>query len=292
MAKSLTHAWVRDHLPARAADAHKGAFGHLVVLAGSTGFTGAARLCCEGALRSGVGLVTLGIPASLVPLVVPDLLETMWRPMPETDQGAFAAHAAGVALGLAEGKDAIVVGPGIGTGEETGMFVNALLESWTGPLVLDADALNLLSRDTTPLKSRVAPTVLTPHPGEMARLLRTTTAEVQHNREEAAATFAKEQGATLVLKGSRTIVASPDGRVCECPLGNHGMATGGTGDVLTGLVGGLLAQGVAQHEAAAIAVYVHALAGDIAAEQTSPRALLARDLVGALGEAWQRIEAS
>jgi len=290
MTTTLSHSWVKKHLPLRAEDAHKGSFGHVLVFAGSPGFTGAARLACAGAARSGAGLVTLGIANNLCPLIVPGLFETMWRALPDAGSGFPGPESIEAALELAQGKDAVVMGPGLGQNDATYAFVEGIILGWDGPLVLDADALNLVSESTLLLSKRSGQTVVTPHPGEMARLLGKTSAEVQANRKGTAQSFADTHQVTVVLKGHRCLVASPDAPLLECPLGNHGMATGGTGDVLAGLIGGWLAQAMPEHEAAGVAVYVHALAGDIAAAQASPRALIAGDLVAALGQAWQQVE--
>ena len=286
----MTQDIARSLLPERPHDGHKGTFGHLYAIAGSRGFTGAAKLLAEAACRSGVGLVTLGVPEPLGDVVASDLLETMTMLLPATPDESIAASAVGPALAFAENKEAVALGPGLSQNPETQQFVLEFIQKCKAPLVVDADGLNALSENIGVLGAASAARVLTPHPGEMARLCGTTSAKVQQAREDSARDFADSHRCTVVLKGHRTIVADADGRVFVNTNGNSGMATGGTGDVLTGLLGGLLAQGMAGFDAALLAVYVHGLAGDLAAEAWTVRGMVASDLIGEIPEAWRMLE--
>jgi NAD(P)H-hydrate epimerase len=253
---------------------HKGTFGHALVVAGSRGKTGAAALCGLGALRAGAGLVTVASAESAIPLIAAHAPELMTEPLAETPHGSIGLNAA--LADAAEGKTVIAMGPGLGRQPEISILVTSLMESLNQPLVLDADSLVDIGK--VPLTPRVR--VLTPHPGEMARLTGKTVAEVQADRIGIARAFAEAHWLTLVLKGQRTIIAFPDGRVWINPTGTPAMGTGGTGDVLTGMIAGLLAQ-FPQHpdEAVAAAVYLHGLAGQIGARALGERSLIASDLL-------------
>lgn len=290
MTEELTHSYIQSLLPKRVATDHKGSFGHLLVLAGARGYIGAALLCSQAAARSGVGLVTLGIPYALGDIIDTRVLEVMTLRLSCTAHESFALEARGQALVAAATRDAVVLGPGITTHPETCEFVYAMVTACNKPMVLDADALNALSQSKSTLQERIAPTVLTPHPGEMARLLNTTTDKIQAKREKSAQSLASQCGHVVVLKGHHTIIATPQGKLWKNTTGNHGMATGGAGDVLSGIIGGLLAQGMAPKAAACLGVYVHGLAGDIAAREKSARAMIASDLIEALPQAWNTLE--
>jgi ADP-dependent NAD(P)H-hydrate dehydratase / NAD(P)H-hydrate epimerase len=274
--------------PPRAPSAHKGDFGHVLVIAGSVGKTGAAALCASGALRAGAGLVTVATPTSALGLLAAAVRpEAMTEPLPLTEGGMFGKDAVERAVALAETRDAVVIGPGLGQGADVRAFVRELLSRCTKPMVVDADGLNAASTPrggASPLR-RPAPTVITPHPGEMARLIDSTTAEVQRRRVETARAFALETGAVTVLKGQRTIVADADGRAAVNPTGNPGMATGGTGDVMAGILGALVARGLPAWDAAIAGVYIHGRAGDLAARHLGAEAMLAGDLADAVPEA-------
>ena len=279
----LTRDLLRARLPARARDAHKGDCGRVVVVAGSPGKTGAARLAGTGALRSGAGLVTVATPASCVGPVAA-VPEYMTAALPEAADGTVAGAAAEVVLGL--GADVVAAGPGLGVGPEPRALVRALVERVPGPLVLDADALTVLAADPAVLalrRDRV--TVATPHPGEMARLAGATVGDVQANRIEVARRFAEAHGVHVVLKGARTVVAAPSGAVRVNASGNPGMATGGTGDVLTGVAAAWLARTEDAEAATSLAVHLHGRAGDLAAERIGETALLAGDVADHLGAA-------
>ncbi len=289
-ATELTKRDVRPLLPARPRDAHKGVFGHLFVLAGSRGFTGAARLAGLAAARSGAGLVTLGVPRSLAGLVAMGAPELMTLPLPANRAESLSAEALRPALSFAKDKSAVAIGPGLSQNAATKTFIREFIARCAPPLVIDADALNGLAGHAAALKKTATPSILTPHPGEMARLCACTTEEVQKDRTGFAARFAQKHRCILVLKGHRTVVAGPEGDLFVNPTGNSGMATGGTGDVLTGILGGLLAQGLHPLDAARLGVYAHGLAGDLAAADKTGRGLIAGDLIEKLPAAWRYIE--
>ncbi len=268
----------RRLLPARPVTGHKGTFGHLLVLAGSTGKSGAAALAAEGGLRAGAGLVTVAVPRSEQPVLAAKLTEAMTAPLAETGGAVGLAAWEGLEA-LWAGKQALALGPGLGTARETTALVRRLVEQCPLPLVVDADGLNALEGHLEGLAAREAFTVLTPHPGEMARLTGRTVAEIEHDRIAAARDFAQAHRVVLVLKGARTVTALPDGQVRINGSGNSGMASGGMGDVLTGLIGGLLAQGLAAPEAAPLGVFLHGLAGDRLADRLGDAGLLATDLL-------------
>jgi NAD(P)H-hydrate epimerase len=280
---------VRAALPRRPVDAHKGSYGHLLVVAGSVGRTGAAVLACLGALRAGTGLVTCATPASQQPVVAGHLSEPMTEPLPETAARTLSAKAVERIVMLLSRMDAVALGPGVGLDPETQTAVQTLVRDVARPMVVDADALTALAGRLGLCREATAPRLLTPHPGEAARLLGCGIADVQTDRIASARRLAAESGALVALKGARTVVASPDGRVTVNPTGNPGMATGGTGDVLTGIAGGLLAQGIAPAAVLSAAVYLHGLAGDLAAEARGEAGLLAGDVADAIPAAIRRI---
>jgi NAD(P)H-hydrate epimerase len=282
----------RAALPLRPPEAHKGSYGHLLVVAGSLGKTGAAALACRGALRSGTGLVTCAVPGSQQPVVASLLSEAMTEPLAETDARTLSAKAVERIVELASRMDAVAVGPGVGLDPETQAAVRVLVRDVPRPMVVDADALTALTGRSGLCRDAPAPRMLTPHPGEAARLLGCDIAEVQADRVGSARRLAAESGAVVALKGARTVVAEPDGHVALNPTGNPGMATGGTGDVLTGIAGGLLAQGVALAHALRAAVYLHGLAGDLAAEARGEAGLVAGDLADAVPAAIRRVLAA
>jgi ADP-dependent NAD(P)H-hydrate dehydratase / NAD(P)H-hydrate epimerase len=285
----LEAADVRAVLPARPAEAHKGSYGHLLVVAGSVGRTGAAVLACLGALRSGTGLVTCATPASQQPVVAAQLPEPMTEPLPETAARTISAKSVERIVELLSRMDALALGPGIGLDPETRAAVQTLVREVERPMVIDADALTALAGKPGLCRDAPAPRLLTPHPGEAARLLGSSIVEVQADRIASARRLAADSGAIVALKGAQTVVASPDGRVTLNPTGNPGMATGGTGDVLTGVTGGLLAQGVVPTAALAAAVYLHGLAGDLAAAERGQAGLVAGDVANALPAAIRRV---
>ncbi|HHP7233918.1 MAG TPA: NAD(P)H-hydrate dehydratase [Desulfobacterales bacterium] len=275
----LTTSWIQAVLRPRAPDIHKGKTGHLLVAAGATGKTGAASMTAMGAMRSGAGLVTLAVPAALNAILETLLTEVMTVPLEDQGSGILKAPAAKILLELAEGKNALALGPGIGQSAETRQAVRALVSECRTPLVIDADGLNLLADDTSVLRHRKSATILTPHPGEMARLTGGSVADIQSDRVGCARRFAEDHRVHLVLKGANTVIAHPDGSVYLNSTGNAGMASGGMGDVLTGMIAGFLAQGYSPDAAANIGVYLHGAAADSLAESVGPYGYIATDVM-------------
>lgn len=263
-------------LPDRPDAGHKGSFGHLLTIAGSTGKTGAAVLAAEGGLRAGAGLSTLACPASLNAVFEVKLTEVMTVLLSDRN-GEIAEDATKAVSVAAKGKQALVVGPGLGTGVGVQSLVEELILHATQPVVIDADGINVLCLDT--LKKQKGDIVLTPHPGEMARLLGCTIADIEANRVASAVDFAREYKVVLVLKGAPTVVATPDGRAFVNGSGNPLLASGGTGDVLAGLIGGLICQGCASDVAAVLAVFLHGASADRLAEENGNAGILASELL-------------
>ncbi len=256
----LTKVMAAGLVPSRQAESHKGSFGHLLVLAGSLGKTGAAMLSVKGALRSGTGLVSLVSPKKLNSVYETRLVEAMTVPL--ASDYCLAIDDYDVIAAALSGKDALVLGPGLGVADVTRELVCRLYGEVEVPMVVDADALNCLALGGGVSHSGSVSCILTPHPGEMARMSGWSIREIQDNRREYALSFAKENNVILVLKGAGTIIADPSGRLAVNPTGNSGMAAGGMGDVLSGVIGGLLAQGMLPWEAACLGVYLHGLAAD------------------------------
>ncbi len=276
------------YLPRRSATAHKGSFGHLLLVAGSRGKTGAALLCGQGALRSGAGLLTFAAPRDLQLVFALGLPEAMSVALPESRSCFLARDYPALAEALM-GKQALVVGPGLGMAAATAALVEKLYRETAAAMVIDADGLNHLAAVRDTLSPAPGVRVLTPHPGEMARLCGESVAAIQADRLGAAEALAKRLGAVVVLKGAGTVIAAPDGRLAINPSGNPGMASGGMGDVLAGAIGGLLAQGLPAWEAACLGVYVHGRAGDLLLAKSGGAfgflaSELARELPAAFGE--------
>jgi NAD(P)H-hydrate epimerase len=282
----LTPEQLRQLIEPRAADSHKGDFGRVTIVAGSLGKTGAAHLAGMAALRSGAGLVTVATPSGCLPIVASMAPELMTEPLGPPDSIGVGAAALDRVLDLAH--DVIACGPGLGRGPEVRTFIHGLLERATAPLVVDADALTVLADDPGVLGGRDdRDVIITPHPGEMARLVGSSIEDVQANRIEVAAQFATTHHVYVVLKGHRTIVATPEGRVYINPTGNPGMATGGTGDVLTGMIAAWLAQLLDAEAACRLAVFLHGAAGDLAEAREGQVAMTATDVLDHLGDALQ-----
>jgi NAD(P)H-hydrate epimerase len=263
----------------RRKDTHKGTYGHLFILSGSFGKTGAAIMAGKAALKMGAGLVTLGVPESCLPIIARSMIELMTEPLPETSARTLSAEALDRVMNLLQGKNTLLIGPGISTHPSTAELVLSLLPKLDLPAVIDADALNILAMKPEIIKSLPKPVVLTPHPGEFARLLKLSIRDVLEKRLELAPQFAQENSAYLVLKGYRTLIATPEGDVFVNPTGNPGMATAGSGDVLSGMIASMLIQEKKPLEAILAAVYVHGLSGDIGAEKLGEKALTAGDII-------------
>ncbi|MEM7356371.1 MAG: NAD(P)H-hydrate dehydratase, partial [Acidobacteriota bacterium] len=284
------HLLVAEELAAgllpRRRDSHKGDFGHALLVAGSPGKAGAAILAARAAVRGGAGLVTVAVPEPILATVDGGSLESMTLALPAGADGALTAAAAESIAAAAAGKWAVAIGPGLGLAAETVAAVRPSAKVLEIPLVLDADGLNAFAGDLEALAERQSATVLTPHPGEMARLLRISTAEVQTDRRAAVCQAAERSNAVVVLKGHLTLIAEPGGAVYVNPTGNPGMASGGSGDVLTGLLAAFLAQGFEVLAASQLAAYLHGLAGDLASRSLTPEALRASDQIEALPAAF------
>jgi NAD(P)H-hydrate epimerase len=286
----LTRERMRELVPARAADSHKGDFGRVLVVAGSLGRSGAAHLAALGALRSGAGLVTIATPRSCLPILAAMAPEYMTEGLEETAAGTVDYAALDRILEFK--ADVIAVGPGLGQSPGTAAFVQGLVERAGVPLVLDADALNAFAGDPDRLTGRDGvEVVITPHPGEMARLLNTSVEAVQHERLRHATEFAARHRVHVVLKGHRTIIAGPDSRAFINLTGNAGMATGGTGDLLTGMIAAWFGQLLDAEAACKLAVYLHGAAGDLAEADEGDVALVAGDMAARLGDAVMELTA-
>jgi NAD(P)H-hydrate epimerase len=280
----LTRDHIRPLITPRAAEAHKGDFGRVLIVAGSRGKTGAAILAAQGALRSGAGLVTVASPRGCIPIIAAHAPEYMTEGLDETVAGTVDFAAAEYVLGLP--ADVMALGPGLGRGEAVATFVRELLENGASPIVLDADALNAFADEPAALVGREGrDVIITPHPGEMARLVGCTVEDVQADRIGMARDFASAHRVYVVLKGYRTLVATPDGKIFVNPTGSPGMATGGTGDVLAGMLAAWLAQILDAEAACRVAVYVHGAAGELADADEGEVSMIAGDLASHIGDA-------
>jgi hydroxyethylthiazole kinase-like uncharacterized protein yjeF len=282
---------LRAAMPVRGLDTHKRASGVLVVVAGSRGMPGAARLIATAAGRIGAGLVVVALPASALSAIASALTESVFVALPETDEGTVAADAIAPMLGAIERADALAIGPGLTTNADTAGFVREFLGACPIPAVVDADGLNAFAGRAAELSGRSAPTVLTPHVGEAARLTGVPAAEIEADRLRCARDLAARSGAVALVKGTRSVIAEPDGTAWINPTGGSVLATAGSGDVLTGTIGGLLARGLDPREAATCGAYVHGLAG-ILAGRSGGEGVLAGDLAALLPEAVARLGAT
>ena len=269
----------------RPQESNKGQYGHVLVIAGGRGKTGAAAMAGVAALRAGAGLSTIASAESALAAIASYSPEVMTEPLPETDTGAISIRAFHQVVSISEKKNVVAIGPGLGGHPDTVQFVRRAVDELPQPMVIDADALNAISgAGPRPAKDHLR--ILTPHPGEMARLINKTVSEIQANRIDTARSFAQERHVYLVLKGNRSVIAAPDGRAWINPTGSPALATGGTGDVLTGMIAGLLAQFPNQPEAAILAaVYLHGRSGEIGAQKLGEKTLIATDLFQFLPEA-------
>lgn len=273
---------IAELLPARFPDTHKGDYGHFVVIGGSTGKGGAPALAALAGLRSGAGLATLAVPGSIHAAIEMDPLEVMSMPLPESENGTITEAGFEEIEAFLKDKNAVVFGPGTETDERTGKFLKKLMKNVSCPVVLDADGLNLLALDMEILENKKVPVLLTPHPGEMARLMSISTKEVQSRRLETALELSRRTDCHVILKGAGSIIATPTGEAYVNTMGNPGMATAGTGDVLSGMIAGFMAQGMEPVNAAKAGVFLHGLAGDRVARELGERSLLAGDILEAL----------
>ncbi len=291
----IDHAFVRSWLPGRPADAHKGSFGRVMIVAGSLNYPGAALLSGTAAGRAGAGLVTLAVPSALHPALAGALPEATWLPLPGPEGTHTAAGAAKLPAG-ADGYDALLIGPGFTTGEDARAFIDKLLSptglsgpTWQGRTVIDADALNILA-SLPNWPQRLPPnSILTPHPGEMGRLIGATAAQVNGQRIETARRWAAEWGHVVLLKGPHTVVAAPDGRTGVLPFAVSTLATAGSGDVLAGAIVALLGQGLPAFEAAVVGAYLHGHTGQRVSRLTGMTGVLAGDLAKELPRALREI---
>ncbi len=282
----------RGLLKRRPRNSHKGDFGHIFILAGSGGLTGAAALCSNAALRSGAGLVTLGIPASLNSIMARKLTEVMTFSLAETEAQSLSLKAENRILKKIQASDIVVLGPGISQHPETQKLINRLVLKIDKTMVLDADALNAISGSTAVLKKVKADYVITPHHGEMARLIDRSAEYVKNNRLIVAKKFSHDYNAVVVLKGAGTVVTDPAGKCYINTTGNPGMATAGSGDVLTGIIAGFLAQGLKLFDAARLGVYIHGSAGDLTAKDKGEIGLIAGDILENIPYAIKKVTGS
>ena len=278
---------VKRAVPNRPDNANKGTMGTLLSICGSFGMAGAAILAGKSALRCGVGLEKLAIPKSIYPIAAGSILESVFLPLSETFDGKISRTNIPRLLLEAKKSTAVLLGCGLSVCDDTKALVKSFVENCTAPMVLDADALNCIADNPGILKKRKSDIIITPHPGEMGRLCGITAKEVNAGRVDVALSFAKKYGVITVLKGSGTIIASPNGQALLNTTGNSGMATGGSGDVLAGMTAGLLAQGKSAFDCAAAAVYLHGSAGDFAAEKLGKISMLPSDIIDFIAHAFK-----
>jgi len=283
-------ALVSKFIKPRTADSHKGTYGHVMVAGGSTGMTGAVMLTACAALRSGAGLVTAALPESLVPILEASVKEVMSRPLAETSEASISIEALPALENLLGTVSVCVIGPGMSRYPEANAILRFILENSGVPILVDADGLNALEGDAGIFKDRQVPIVITPHPREMSRLTGLTVENIQHNRLEIARQYAADWGITVVLKGHQTVVASPSGEVFINTSGNPGMATAGSGDVLGGIIAGLIAQGLRPQQAAVAGVYIHGCSGDSAVKLNGQMGMIAGDLIDHLPNILKELE--
>ena len=270
-------------------DSNKGTLGSLLCICGSYGMAGAAIMAGKAALRCGIGLLKIAVPKSIYPVCATNILESVYYPLEETSNGVISSKNTDFLLEMCEKSSAVVIGCGLSVCDDTKNLVQSVITNCKKPLVIDADALNCICNKPEILKNLKAPAIITPHPGEMARLLHSTPKTVNLNRENTAIDFAKKFGVVTVLKGAGTIIASPDGEVYINHTGNSGMATGGSGDVLSGIIGSLLAQGASPINAAAAGVFLHGTIGDLAAEKLGKISMLPTDMIDMIPTAYLKL---
>lgn len=270
-------------------DSNKGTLGSLLCICGSYGMAGATIMAGKAALRCGIGLLKIAVPKSIYPVCATNILESVYYPLEETSNGIISSKNTDFLLEMCEKSSAVVIGCGLSVCDDTKNLVQSVITNCEKPLVIDADALNCICNKPEILKNLKAPAIITPHPGEMARLLHSTPKTVNSNRENTAIDFAKKFGVVTVLKGAGTIIASPDGEVYINHTGNSGMATGGSGDILSGIIGSLLAQGASPINAAAAGVFLHGTIGDLAAEKLGKISMLPTDMIDMIPTAYLKL---
>ncbi len=285
----ITKDFVKENMPCRPVDANKGTMGTLLNISGSYSMAGACVLSSMAAIRSGVGLLRVALPKSIYEIVASSVYEAVFVPLKDSEKGTIDVNSVDFLLDVTKNSSAVMLGCGLSLCDETTLFVKEFVTACTNRLLVDADGINALSMNIDILRNTKADIVLTPHAKEMSRLIKKDVSFVLQNREQIATDFAKEYGVTVVLKGKDTIVTDGQ-RVCVNKTGNAGMAKGGSGDVLSGVISSLMAQGVKSFEAACMGVYLHGLAGDIAAQKLSKSAMLPRDIIDALSDAFLSIE--
>lgn len=289
MTEPITLELARSLVAPRPEHSHKGTFGYLLVIAGSAGLTGAACLTCEAALRSGVGMVTLGVPHSLNLAMEARLTETMTRPLPETPSQSLSPLAFDEIAEMSGRMHAMALGPGLSRDVETQRLVLRLVAEVDIPMVIDADGLSALSGHTDLLALRTEPTIVSPHPGEMSHLTEISVPDIEKQRESVASDCAAKWGVEVILKGAPSLIATSDGAILVNTTGNSGMSTAGSGDVLTGILAALLCQGLKARDAAVLGTCLHGLAGDVAAERFTRQAMVAGDMIRCLPDAWKKL---
>jgi len=281
---------LKKMVPRRSSHDHKGKFGHLLVIAGSRYYTGAAKLSACAGMRSGTGLVTLAVPSVVVDVIASSLMEIIFYPLPSTKEGTFAEEGAEKIIEFSKDKNAVLLGPGLSQHPSTANFVKKIVSHVEVPLILDADGLNAISDNPGILRMCKRTPVLTPHPGEMSRLIKKSTREIQQDREQCAIDFARQMNAVVVLKGHHTVIANTDGEYAINTTGGHGLSKGGTGDILAGLIAGLVAQGLSPYHASQLGVWIHGRAGDLAEQSLHPRSMTAGDLLDFLHQVWRELD--
>ncbi len=289
----ITNEWARSVLPIRLLEANKGSFGRVLVVAGSINYIGAAYLACNGAMRAGAGLVTLATASSLQPILAAKLTETTYLPLPESSPSIISDEAADLVLNELKNYQALLLGCGLGQSEPAIGFIRSVLfqtKTALPPLVLDADAINTLAKTPGWWRKLTSDAILSPHPGEMSRLTGLTIDKIQADRASTARRMASEWNKTAILKGAYTAVAAPDGRCRISPVANAGLASAGTGDVLAGVIAGLLAQGLNLFDAASLGVWLHAQAGEIVKAELGDAGMVASDLLPVLPKVIKQIK--
>ena len=285
----LTFKTCKSFLKTRSSDTHKGTYGHTLIIAGSNGKTGAAALCAHSAVRSGSGLVTIVGPKSVIKSIEEKIVEPMSEGIPDGGNGYLGPESLEDAFRILNSKTSLAIGPGISTTQGTEKFLLELLKKVKIPVVADADAINIIAKNKNILKKLKVPLVLTPHPGEMARLVDSTTKEVQQDRIRTAVDFAVNYGCIIVLKGARSVIAAPDGRAFINPTGNPGMSSGGMGDVLAGVIAGLISQKYSALEASLLGTFSHGLSGDIVTGEIGRSGITATDVANSIPNAFKDI---